>query len=262
MVTIKTPKEIEIMHQGGKKLGVILRAIGKEVKPGTHTFNLEEMACELIAKAGGRPAFKGYRTDRREKPYPTALCISINDEVVHAPAIPNRVLIEGDIVGIDIGMQYPFGDKLLTGYYTDMAATFAVGKVSAEAKKLMEVTRKSLELAIKTVKAGGFLSDIGKAIEPYVKKNGFSVVRDLVGHGVGYAVHEDPNVPNFVFDRRDDLVLKEGMTLAIEPMVNAGKWHVITDPDGMAIRTADGSLSAHFEHTVAVTKNGCIILTE
>jgi methionyl aminopeptidase len=258
MIILKTEKEIEIMRQGGKRLAGILHRIGKVVRPGVTTAHLERLACELIDRAGGKPSFKGYQSKYDKKPYPTALCISVNDEVVHAPALPTRILREGDIVGIDVGMRYPAKE----GYYTDMAETFAVGKVSPEAKKLLEVTKKCLKLAIKTVKPNSTLNDIGRAVETYVLENGFSVVRDLVGHGVGTAVHEEPNVPNFSFDERADINLKPGMVLAIEPMVNAGGYQVFTAPDGMTIKTHDGSLSAHFEHTVAVTKRGHKILTE
>ena len=246
------------MRQGGKRLAMILQRLGREVKPGATTSYLERLACELIERAGGKPSFKGYQSKHDNKPYPTALCVSINDEVVHAPSLPSRILRSGDIVGIDVGMLYPAKE----GYYTDMAATFAVGEVSREAKKLMEVTKKSLKLAIKTIRPESTLNDIGRAIEDYILDNGFSVVRDLVGHGVGTAVHEEPNVPNFSFDERADIRLKPGMVLAIEPMVNAGGYQVFTAADNLTIKTQDGSLSAHFEHTVAVTKRGHRILTE
>jgi methionyl aminopeptidase len=258
MIILKTEKEIEIIRQGGKRLAKILRRLGKEIRPGVTTRDLERLACEIIERAGGKPSFKGYQSKYDKKPYPTALCISVNDEVVHAPAMPVRILREGDIVGIDVGMRFPAKD----GYYTDMAETFAVGKVSSEAKRLMEVTKKSLKLAIKTVRPGSTLNDIGRAVEDYVLANGFSVVRDLVGHGVGTAVHEEPNVPNFSFDERADITLKPGMVIAIEPMINAGGYQVYTASDGLTIKTVDHSLSAHFEHTVAVTKRGHKILTE
>jgi methionyl aminopeptidase len=171
MIIIKTEKEIEIMRQGGKRLAGILKRVGKEVRPGVTTAHLERLACELIERAGGKPSFKGYQSKYDKKPYPTALCISLNDEVVHAPALPSRILREGDIVGVDIGMRYPAKE----GYYTDMAATFAVGAISREAKKLLEVTKKSLKLAIKTVRPGSTLNDIGRAVEDFILANGFSV---------------------------------------------------------------------------------------
>jgi len=262
MIIIKTNKEIAIMRRGGKILAEILKKLAAEVKPGVTTGHLEKMACSLIKSAGGRPSFKGYKSMHDSRAFPTALCTSINNEIVHAPALPARRLRPGDIIGIDLGMEYPCG-KDTHGYYTDMAVTVPVGKVSKQAKKLINVTKKSLELAIKQVKPNNNLSLIGLAIQTYVEANGFSVVRDLVGHGVGTAVHEEPQVPNYVIKGKafDDVVLKPGMTIAIEPMVNEGGWKVKSGKDGFTIVTADGSLSAHFEHTVAVTEKGCEILT-
>ncbi len=263
MVTIKTKKEIEILYKGGKILANIIQKLADEVKPGVTTGHLEQMTGELIKQAGGHPSFKGYKSRHDIKPFPTALCTSINDEVVHAPAIPSRRLKRGDIIGIDVGMEYPYGrDK--KGYYTDMAVTVAVGSVSKEVKQLIKVTEKSLRLGIKQVRPGNTLSDIGQAIESYVEPLGFKVVRDLVGHGVGYDVHEDPHVPNFAIKGEDfdNIVLKPGMVLAIEPMVNLGGHGVVGGQDGFNIRTADKSLSAQFELTVAVIDSGHIILTK
>jgi methionyl aminopeptidase len=262
MIIIKTKKEIEIMRAGGKILARVLKKLAQAVEPGVTTGDLEKMANELIAAAGGRPSFRGYKSMMETKAFPTALCTSINNEIVHAPALPARELKEGDIVGIDIGMEYPYG-KETRGYYTDMAVTVPVGKVSPLAEKLIKVTKKALKLAIEQVKPNNTLNDIGRAVQEYVEGQGFSVVRDLVGHGVGTAVHEDPQVPNYeITDRRlKNVVLKPGMTIAIEPMVNAGTWRVKVLRDGFTIVTADGKLSAHFEHTVAVTKNGCEVIT-
>lgn len=260
MIIIKTDSEIKIMREGGKILAGVLKRLGEMVKPGAATGELEETACALIANAGGRPAFKGYAS-HGSSPFPTALCASINNEVVHAPALPSRTLKSGGIIGIDIGMEYPFG-KGKHGYYTDMAATFAVGKISKEAKKLINVTKKSLDAGIKKVKPGNTLNDIGKAAQYCAEKEGFSVVRELVGHGVGTEVHEDPQVPNYeIFNEAENCVLKQGMTIAIEPMVNAGGWRVKYCRNGFTVATYDGSLSAHFEHTVVVTKTGYEILT-
>jgi len=263
MIIIKTEKEIATMREGGKKLAQILKKLISEVKPGITTLDLENMACDLISEAGGRPSFKGHKTMLDTKAFPTALCTSINNEIVHAPAIPARKLNEGDIIGIDVGMEYPYG-KDARGYYTDMAAAVGVGKVGKEVKKLMQVTEKSLNLAIKKVKPGNTINDIGKTVQKYVKAEGFSVVRDLVGHGVGTAVHEDPQVPNFeiVGKKVKKIFLEPGMTIAIEPMVNIGDSGVESLDDGFTIVTSDGSLSAHFEHTVAVTEKGCEILTK
>jgi len=301
MVTIKTDKEIEVMREGGRILANIMKKLKAEIKPGVTTGHLEQMACSLINEAAGRPSFKGYKSGRDGVAFPTALCASINDEVVHTPALPSRRLNNGDIIGVDLGMEYPYekscqyclragsarqdvsspippskrgaeGDKIkkfgldrnVRGYYTDMAFTVGVGKISKEASKLIKATVKSLELAIKQVKPGNTLSDIAIAVQDYVEAHGFSVVRDLVGHGVGYAVHEDPQIPNYVAPEKkfDDVILRQGMVLAIEPMVNAGSYEIKSMPDGMTIKTVDGRLSAHFEHTVAVTKDGCKVLTE
>ncbi len=263
MVAIKTDKEIEVMAAGGKILAKIVKAISDEAKPGVTTGQLEDLACYLVKEAGARPSFKGYKAKEEKVPFPTALCVSINNEVVHAPSLPSRRLNDGDIAGIDLGIEYPF-KKDIKGYYVDMAVTVPIGKVSREARKLIKATRKSLELAIKQVKPNNTLNNIAQAIQTYVEKHGFSVVRDLVGHGVGYSVHEDPQIPNYVIEGKkfDNIVLKPGMVLAIEPMVNAGSYEIKNAPDGFSIITADGSLSAHFEHTVAVTEKGCEVLTK
>lgn len=263
MVTIKTDKEIEIIKEGGRILAKIMKKIIAEVKPGATTGQLEQLACSLIQKYGGRPSFKGYKSTLDNIAFPTALCTSVNDEIVHTPALPSRRLQTGDIIGIDAGMEYPYG-KDKKGFYTDMAVTVAVGKVSREAKKIIKVTKKSLDLAIKQVRPGNNLNSIGSVVEAHVESNGFSVVRDLVGHGVGYSVHEDPQIPNYAIRGRnfDDITLKPGMVLAIEPMVNAGSYEIRNMPDGHTIKTVDKSLSAHFEHTVVVTKKGCEVLTK
>ena len=263
MIIIKTDKEIAIIREGGKILGSILKKLLVQVKPGITTGYLEQMACDLIKKAGGRPSFKGYKSMPDTKAFPTALCTSINSEIVHAPALPSRRLNSGDIIDIDIGMEYPF-NKGQRGYYTDMSATAPVGRVSKEAKKLIRVTKKSLMLAIKEIKPGCTLNDIGQAIQTEAEAHGFSVVRDLVGHGVGIAVHEDPQIPNYVIvgNEMENVVLKSGMVIAIEPMINVGSWEIKGSSDGFTIVTVDGKLSAHFEHTIAVTKEGHEVLTK
>lgn len=278
MITIKKDNEIAWLRQGGKILGQVLKQLIAEVKPGVTTGHLEQMADFLIKKAGGRPSFKGFRSDKDDKPYPTALCVCLNDEVVHAPSLPPRELKSGDIINIDVGMEFPAyaeapadakalagktsGKPARSGYYTDMAATVAVGKVSREAQKLIRVAKQALALGIKQVRPGNSLNNIGKAIEEYVKANNFSVVRDLVGHGVGYGLHEDPQIPNYDLSYSKRIILKPGMVLAIEPMVNAGDWRVKDGADGLTILTADGSLSAQFEHTILVTEQGYEILTK
>lgn len=262
MIIIKTKKEIEIMRAGGRILARILNTLARAVKPGITTGHLEQMVLDLIKAAGGRPAFKGYKSILETKAFPTALCTSINNEVVHAPSLPSRTLKAGDIIGIDLGMEYPYGPNL-RGYYTDATLTVGVGKVNKSADKLIRVAKKSLILAIKLVKPGKTLNDVGAVIENYVTARGYAVVRDLVGHGIGTAIHEDPQVPNFaIIDKTiENIGLKPGMTFAIEPMINAGGEAVKSLPDGFTIVTADDSLSAHFEHTVAVTKDGCLVLT-
>lgn len=273
MIVIKTKEQIEIIKQGGRILAVVMEKIAAEVKPGATTGRLEEVACSLIKAAGGRPSFKGYESGQDGESFPTALCVSINNEVVHVPSLPSRMLKEGDIIGVDLGMEYPVfvpqrgssaGKPAKQGYYTDMAMTVPVGKISREARRLIDVTRKSLELAIKEIKPGNTLNDIGRAVQTYVEANGFSVVRGLVGHGVGLAVHEEPQVPNFVIEKEgcNNMVFKPGMVLAVEPMVNAGDYEIKYGDDHFSVLTADGSLSAHFEHTVAVTEGGHIVLTE
>ncbi len=262
MISIKTKEEIEIIREGGKKLAEILRKLSAEVAPGIKTGQLEESACELIEKIGGRPAFKNLLIPGNKR-FPTAICASINNEVVHAPALPSRELRAGDIVKIDIGMEYPYG-KGKAGYYTDMAATVPVGEIDNEVQRLVDVTKKCLRLGIEQVRAGNDLNDIGRAIQNYAEAKGFSVVREMVGHGVGYDTHEEPQVPHFeVLDNSMKIItLKPGMVIAIEPMINMGDWKIKLSSDGYTYVTKDGSLSAQFEHTVAVTKEGYIILTE
>ena len=259
MIIIKTAKEIELMRQGGRILAKIFKKILSQVKAGVSTGELEELAINLIRQAGGQPAFKGYLASDDKKVFPTALCTSINDEVVHAPALPSRRLKAGDIVGIDLGLAYPNQPQ---SYFTDVAATVAVGKVSREASRLIKTAKNALTLATRQVKSGNSLNQIGQVIEEYVKAQGFSVVRDLVGHGVGKAVHEEPAIPNYQVASNNKIILKPGMTLAIEPMINLGDWQVKTAEDGFTILTADGDLSAHFEQTVLVTETGHEILTK
>lgn len=264
MIIYKTPEEIALMREGGKILAGVLKKITAIVKPGVTTGQLELLACDLIAKAGGYPSFKGYASLSDDTPYPTALCTSINSEVVHAPSIPSRKLESGDIIGIDIGMEYPYKEGGKRGMMTDMAVTVGVGKINSEAKKLLSVTSKALELAIKQVKPGCKVNDIGNAIQTYVEANGFSVVRDLVGHGVGREVHEDPQIFHYRINQNspENITIKPGMTFAIEPMVNVGGWRVKFEDDGFTFSTVDGSLSAQFEHTLAVTEKGCEIITK
>lgn len=248
----KTKQEIDKIREGGKILHGILRATAKLVKPGISTAVLNDFAEKEIVKAGGRPSFKNYGT--KDNPFPAGLCTSLNDVVVHGIPSKKEILQEGDIVGLDIGMEYK-------GFYTDTAITVPVGNVSAETQKLLEVTEKALQAGIDQARVGNRIGDIGAAIEVYANKAGLGVVRDLVGHGVGYDVHEDPQVPNYGRAHTGP-ELKEGMVLAIEPMFNLGTHKLVFDDyDGWTISTADGKYSAHFEHTIAVTKNRPEILT-
>jgi len=268
MITIKNKKEIEMMRQGGKLLAQIMQKLISEIKPGVSTGHLEKMACDLISQVGGRPSFKNYQSKYDSVSYPTALCASINNEVVHSPALPTRELKQGDIIGLDIGMEYPFyvnntDDKSAKrGYYTDMARTVPIGKISLEAQKLIDVTREALRLGVEQIRPGNTLNSIGRIIENYVRKHKFTVVRELVGHGVGHDVHEDPQVHNYNVPENNKIILKQGVVLAIEPMVNAGGWRIKSGKDGFSFLTADNSLSAHFEQSVLITENGYEILTD
>ena len=225
--------------------------VAKKVAPGIGTKELDKLAEDEIRRAGGFPAFKGYQG------FPSTLCTCINSEIVHAPAIPNRKLKDGDIFSIDVGMRWPAKKGLIT----DMAKTIPVGKVDKQAKEIMAVTEKSLNLAIKKIKPGVKLGDISFAIQQYVEKNKFNVVRELVGHGVGRKLHEEPQIPNY--GRKDTgPQLEPGMTLAFEPMVTAGSFKIELGQDRQTYQTADGSLSAHFEHTILITKKGSEVLTK
>ncbi|KPK99923.1 MAG: methionine aminopeptidase [candidate division Zixibacteria bacterium SM23_73_3] len=246
MIELKTEREIQIIKDNGKILAKTVRLIGERITPGTKTKELDYLAEDFIKKHGAYPAFKGYRG------FPSSICVSINNEVVHG--IPGeRVIQEGEIVSVDIGV---FKD----GYYADGAYTYPVGEVPTEAQRLVWVTQQALESALPFVREGGYLSDISFAIQSFVEENGFSVVRDLVGHGIGKRMHEEPQIPNFGAPGQG-VMLKKGMVLAIEPMVNVGSYEIDTRDDHWTIVTRDGSLSAHFEHTVAVTENGAEVLT-
>lgn len=243
---LKSPAEIEVMREAGRITASVLRVVGEAVAPGRTTRELDEIAAEHIRKEGGKPAFLGYRG------FPATLCVSVNDEVVHG--IPGkRRLREGDIVSVDCGV-------IVDGYYGDAAMTFPVGQVSDEARRLMDVTREALEAAIARCRPGMRLGDVGNAVQTVVERAGFSVVREYVGHGIGRSMHEEPQVPNFG-RAGTGMTLKPGAVLAIEPMVNAGGYAVRSLDDGWTVVTADGSLSAHFEHTVAITEDGPSILT-
>jgi len=249
MINCKSHSELEKMRRSGRIVRQVLEAVRAMVAPGVSTMDLERAAEEKIRELGAKPAFKGYYD------YPCVLCTSVNNEIIHGIPSAKRVLKEGDIVSIDCGV-------VLDGYYGDAAITVPVGgKLSPDLQKLLDVTETSLKRAIQEVQLGKTVGDIGAAVQEYVEANGFSVVRDFVGHGIGTKLHEDPQVPNFGV-RGHGTRLREGMVLAIEPMVNVGKPEARVLNDKWTAVTVDGSYSAHFEHCVAVTRNGPMILTE
>lgn len=254
MSLIKSPEEINKLKQGGTILSRALRAAMDACVAGASTEAIDRVAREVLEASGAKPSFLGYRISPDDPAYPGTVCISVNDEVVHGLATPPRKIKDGDIVSLDIGAWHQ-------GLCTDMAATVTVGKTSARARALVADTRKSLELALEVVKPGGYIMDIGTAVENYLKPKGYGIVRDLVGHGVGHAVHEDPQIPNYSEPRAPKTKLEPGMVLAIEPMVTLGDWRVKELADGWTIKTRDGSLAAHWEVTVAVTDDGHELLT-
>jgi len=247
VIVCRSAAELERMREAGRLVGEVLTELAARVAPGVTTAELDELAEQRILRAGAIPAFKGYHG------YPATICASINDEVIHGIPSGRRVLNEGDVVSIDVGAS-------LDGYFGDSAVTLAVGQVSEEAATLLRVTDEALYKAIEFARPGGRISDIGHAVQHHVEAYGFSVVREFVGHGIGQRMHEEPQVPNYGEPGRGPR-LTEGMVLAIEPMVNAGKAAVKLLGDGWTAVTRDGSLSAHFEHTVAVTTDGPWILT-
>lgn len=241
------------MREGGKKLAEIMRALEAEVRPGIDTLQLDKLAEELVFEHGGEPAFKGYGD--AHNPFPSTLCTSLNDEVVHGIPSDKVILSEGDILKIDVGMKYE-------GMFVDMARTFAVGEVSQDAKRLIDCAEKSFWAGVKKMRAGSMLNDYSRAVQKQVESCGCSVVRNLVGHGIGKNLHEEPQVLNYFEKRARDLRLAAGMTLALEPMINLGKYHTVLAEDEWAFVTEDGSLSAHYENTVLITEKGVEILTK
>lgn len=251
---IKTPEEIAVLRESGALLARALAAAVAAVRPGVTTAELDAIAMQVIREGGGEPSFLGYKTRSVDRPFPTTLCTSINHEVVHAPAVPARPLVAGDVIGLDIGARYK-------GLCTDMAVTVGVGEIGKEAHKLMQVTRESLLRGLEQVKPGQWISDIGKAVQAHVEKHGYGVVRDLVGHGIGRGVHEDPRIPNYFDPHLKPVRIVPGMALCIEPMITLGNYAVDTLPDDWTIVTVDRSLAAHFEVTVVVTDTGHDIIT-
>ena len=253
MITVKTKEEIKILKEGGGRLAEIMVAVVKAVGPGVSTLDLDRLAESLIFKSGGEPAFKGYRS-KEGRIYNFSSCLSVNDELVHGMPRKDKFLQEGDILGVDIGMKW-------RGLFIDTAVTIGIGKITKEAERLLRSTKDALEIGIKTVKPGVKLGDVSYAIERRLERDHLGIIRDLAGHGVGYELHEEPLIPNFG-KPGTGLEIKEGMVLAIEPMAALGNWKIKLAADGWTFKTVDGSLSAHFEHTVAVTKNGVEVMTE
>ncbi|OGJ02762.1 type I methionyl aminopeptidase [Candidatus Nomurabacteria bacterium RIFCSPLOWO2_12_FULL_46_14] len=257
MIIIKTKKEIEILREGGRRLATVLYKVKEKITPGISTKELDIYAEKLIKDLSDEPAFLNYRPEGAAKPYPASLCVSVNDEVVHGIPSSNRVLKEGDIVSLDLGLRH-------LGLFTDMAITVPVGAVSEGSERLMQTTEKALQIGIDAAQGGNTVGDIGYAIESFVrsrKENNYGIVEVLSGHGVGRAIHEDPYIPNFG-KRGSGNKLVPGMIIAIEPMLNLGTKNVVQDEDGYTIRTADGKKSAHFEHTVLITAGEPEILTQ
>ena len=252
-ISIKTEQEIAIMQKAGHILAEIMQELEKEIKPGIDTLQLDKLAEELVFAHGAKAAFKGYGGGKN--PFPATICASINDEVVHGIPNENRILNEGDLLKIDIGIK-------IDGYFSDMARTFAVGKISNEARKLLEFTEKSFWKGVAKLKNGANLSEYSKTVQKIVEEAGFSVVKNLVGHGIGKKLHEEPQVLNYFESGYRDIVLKKGMTLALEPMVNQGDYRTVLGKDGWVFATADGKLSAHYENTILITEKGIEVLTK
>lgn len=246
-VTIKSEREIELMRESCRLLAIVHKELEEYIRPGISTLDIDVKGDTLIRKLGCVPNFKDYNG------YPASICVSVNDEVVHGIPTKNRILREGDIVSLDAGLIYK-------GYHSDAARTHAVGQISPQAQKLIDVTRESFFAGVKMAKAGNHLFDISNAIDAYIKPHGYGIVRDLVGHGIGTSLHEDPQIPNFA-QRRRGLKLQTGMTLAVEPMINMGRADVEWLDDNWTVVTEDGSLSAHYENTILITDGEPEILT-
>lgn len=250
---IKTEAELGNLRESGQRLALVMEELLSMAMPGVPTGAIGDRADELIRAQGGIPIFKGYGAEWG-KPFPAAVCVSLNDEVVHGIPSPDRMLREGDLLKLDIGM-------LFQGMVSDMARTKAIGAVSPQAERLLVATREALDRGIAKIRSGARLSEYARAVERRVRQDGFSVVRDLVGHGVGRELHEEPQIPNYFLDGMPDFSFRKGMTVALEPMVNAGGFAIRLAPDKWTYATRDGSLSAHFEDTVIVTERGAETVT-
>lgn len=252
-VIIKTKEEIEILREGGRRLALILAQVAKKVVPGISTKELDDYAYLLIKEGGDEPAFLNYRPSGHHKPYPASLCTSVNNEIVHGIPQKDKILKEGDIISIDLGLKHK-------GLFTDHAMTVGVGKISKAKELLLNFTHEALLVGIAKARGGNTVGDIGSAIEKFVNRK-YGIVRELSGHGVGKKIHEDPYIPNYGKAGKGEKLVP-GMVVAIEPMLNMGKDDITVDSDGYTIKTADGTNSAHFEHTILITEGDAQILTK
>lgn len=252
MIT-KDPKEIESLRKGGRILAEVLALVVNQAKAGISAYDLDVVAESEIKRRGAKPSFKNYKSQASDTPFPSSLCVSINDEVVHGIARRDKILKSGDVVGLDLGVEY-------NQLFVDGATTIAIGEVDPKITKLIQAAKQALSNALAVVKAGVHTGDIGFAIEETAKAHGFAVVRELVGHGVGKAVHEDPEIPCFG-QKGEGVGLVEGQVIAIEPMLVTENWKIKFAPDGWTVETVDGGIAAHEEHTILVTKTGCEVLT-
>lgn len=258
---IKSLTDIKNIEENGKRMGEILEKLTALCRPGVSALEIDLRAERLIKRAGGRPAFKGYRTNKADRPFPGTICASVNEELVHGIARKGLVLKDGDIFSIDIGMAWPVS-KTARPVFSDTAVTIAIGEIPAETMKLLAVTKQALEEGIRAAMPGNSVAMIGKAVESYVKSQGkYGIVRDLVGHGVGHQVHEEPYIPNYYDPELESVKLVPGMVIAIEPMIALGKPDVITKSDGWTIKMKDNSRCAHFEHTIIITEAGNVVAT-
>ncbi len=256
-ITLRSSREIEMIRKACSVVANVLLKLQEYARPGVTTAQLDELALEMTAAAGAKALFKGVPCPYGGRAFPGAICASINEQLVHGIPSPKVILRQGDILSVDFGVK-------LDGYCGDAAMTFGIGSISPQKQKLIDTTRRMLDIAIEQSAPGIKWSAVAAQMEECARQAGFSVVRDFVGHGIGTEMHEDPKVPNFVSKDllRHDILLQEGMVLAVEPMVNAGKYAVRTLADGWTVVTSDGSCSAHYEHTIAITKNGCDVLTD
>ncbi len=255
-ITLRSQREIELMRRAGEVVADVLSKLQEVAEPGISTAHLDSIALRMVDEVGGQALFKGVRNPSARIPFPGAICASINEQVVHGIPSGNAILEQGDILSIDFGVR-------LDGYCGDAAVTIGIGEISEQKRRLIDVTRQVLQVAIEKACPDVKWSQIASEMQDYAESAGFSVVRDFVGHGIGTKMHEEPKVPNFVSNEllADDIVLREGMILAVEPMINAGGYAVRTLKNGWTVVTKDGKCSAHFEHTIAITKNGCEVLT-